>query len=210
MQLVPAATCWRMAAICLGALAIGLAYNAMNPAGLKWREAPSGQEPPITPYTHQIMAITPGLTKPAPPAAAAQKPDIPAPVYKHSTVSIGWPGSAQPPAAAGLVSGIAKVTWAEVRAMRAIGQVVLVDGRSRQSYEASHIPGAVSLPLGSLPSEIQSFKARYGVQTPLVVYCSNERCSIAEKLARSLLWDHGYRNVSTMPGGYLEYRANHK
>ena len=209
---IPAAVFRRMAAILLAALVIGFAYNALNPAGLKWSQPADSARADVSPYTHQLLAITPYVkeTKAGPAAAVKPTQGAPAPVYTHSTVSIGWGPGTQAQRAATQVPAIAKVTWEDVQAMRAKQNAVLVDGRAKQSYETAHIPGAVSLPLGSLATEIEAFKSRYSVRTPLIVYCSNQLCSIAEKLARSLLWDHGYRNVFVMPGGYLEYRSNQK
>lgn len=100
----------------------------------------------------------------------------------------------------------AQITWREVKQLLEKEAIVLADGRSRQAFEAGHIPGAVSLPLATLAEEIGSFMNKFPAGTPIVVYCGNRRCAIAQKLSRFLVNHYGYSDVSVMPGGYLEWR----
>ncbi len=49
------------------------------------------------------------------------------------------------------------------------GSIVVVDVRSRESYLAGHIPGAISVPLESIPSRAAEMKKE---GKPVVAYCS--------------------------------------
>jgi rhodanese-related sulfurtransferase len=99
-----------------------------------------------------------------------------------------------------------QLSWEEVKPLLEQEAIVLADGRSRQAFEAGHIPGAVSLPLATLNEEIGSFKNKFPTDTTIIVYCSNIRCGIAQKLSYVLMNYHGYSDVHVMPGGYLEWR----
>jgi rhodanese-related sulfurtransferase len=52
----------------------------------------------------------------------------------------------------------APMPLAEALALRDRGEAVLIDVRSRQSYEQGHIPGALSIPEQELPERLQEIR----------------------------------------------------
>jgi rhodanese-related sulfurtransferase/DNA-binding transcriptional ArsR family regulator len=74
-----------------------------------------------------------------------------------------------------------------VRRVRA-GDVVLLDLRPRDEYEAGHIPGAVSIPLEHLEDRL----ALLAAEAEIVAYCRGPYCVMAPR-GIALLRRHGYR-----------------
>ena len=60
---------------------------------------------------------------------------------------------------------------------------VLLDVRSRSSFAAGHLPGAVSLPTREIEEETL---ASYSKETLFVVYCAGPHCNGANKAALRL------------------------
>ena len=87
---------------------------------------------------------------------------------------------------------------ADVAAALAAGEpdFVLVDARSRQAYDAGHLPGAISLPHAEIAAE--SVAALPG--RPVVAYCWGPGCNGAVKAGRRLA-ELG-RPVKEMLGGF--------
>ncbi|WP_425286478.1 rhodanese-like domain-containing protein [Actinopolyspora xinjiangensis] len=74
--------------------------------------------------------------------------------------------------------------------------VVVIDGRSSESYEAEHIPGAVSIPHRSISQESLAALSK----TPLyVAYCDGIGCNASTKTAVKLA-TAGFR-VKELIGG---------
>jgi rhodanese-related sulfurtransferase/DNA-binding transcriptional ArsR family regulator len=69
-----------------------------------------------------------------------------------------------------------------------IGDVVLLDLRPRDEYEAAHIPGAISIPLDDLESHLTLLPT----ETEIVAYCRGPYCVMAPR-GIALLRRHGYR-----------------
>ena len=79
------------------------------------------------------------------------------------------------------------------------GEVTIVDVRGQAEWDAGHIPGAVHLSLGTLPSRLDELPR----DTPLVLQCqSGGRSSIAS----ALLQANGFDNVTNMRGGIRGWR----
>jgi hydroxyacylglutathione hydrolase len=79
------------------------------------------------------------------------------------------------------------------------GDVTIVDVRSQAEWDAGHIPGAVHLPLGTLPGRLDELRR----DTPLVLQCqSGGRSSIAS----ALLQANGFENVTNLRGGIRGWR----
>ncbi|MGK0190429.1 MAG: rhodanese-related sulfurtransferase [Verrucomicrobiales bacterium] len=187
--------------ILLASTAVGVAYNVLNPAGLRW------QEPRHT----------------ATEAEPAVQTKAPADIYQVETISVRLISSTEsmaapansapkrmaprPPAAGSQTSATAvRTTWEKVQPLVEHGEVVLVDSRPLLTYEAGHIPTAVSLPYKRVVSEIGKFAATYPPpEARLVVYCAHAKCASSSKLAALLTRNYGYREVQYVPGGYLEW-----
>ncbi|GAB2750837.1 metalloregulator ArsR/SmtB family transcription factor [Salinifilum aidingensis] len=78
--------------------------------------------------------------------------------------------------------------------------VVVLDVRPREEYEAGHIPGAVSLPVEELAGKLDTIPADQDV----VAYCRGRYCVLAHDAVR-LLTDHG-RTARRLDDGMLEWR----
>lgn len=95
---------------------------------------------------------------------------------------------------------IREVRVAEVKAMRASGDpVVLLDVREPMEWNLGRIPGSVHIPLGVVESKIAAAAPR---DAHIVIYCARGNRSA---LAADQLQNMGYRNVSSMAGGWVEW-----
>ncbi|TMK89797.1 MAG: molybdopterin-synthase adenylyltransferase MoeB [Actinobacteria bacterium] len=80
---------------------------------------------------------------------------------------------------------------------------LVVDVRRRDEWDEGHIPGAVHIPRGSLESRVE--KATPDRERPVVVYCSvGERSAFAARTLGEL----GYEDVSSLNGGFTEWKRN--
>jgi rhodanese-related sulfurtransferase len=68
------------------------------------------------------------------------------------------------------------------------GSLVLLDVRPREEYEAGHIPGSVSVPLGELKQTLESLPQ----DAEIVAYCRGPYCVLAPQ-ALTLLHRSGFR-----------------
>jgi len=78
--------------------------------------------------------------------------------------------------------------------------IVLLDLRPRDEYEAGHIPGAVSIP-------VENLEERLALLTPgteIVAYCRGPYCVLAPR-GIALLRSHGYR-ARRLEDGVAEWR----
>lgn len=87
-----------------------------------------------------------------------------------------------------------------VRRVRA-GEVTLIDVRPREEYVAAHIPGAISLPLADLGTQLGTLPTRRDI----VAYCRGPYCVMALD-AVDLLRRKGFR-AHRMEQGVPEWRA---
>jgi rhodanese-related sulfurtransferase/DNA-binding transcriptional ArsR family regulator len=93
-----------------------------------------------------------------------------------------------------------EITREELRARAEAGDVLVLDVRPAEEYQAGHIPGAVSIPVDQLADRINELPE----DTELVVYCRGEYCVLAYDAVR-LLTDHGRRAIR-LHDGMLEWR----
>ncbi|KUN82218.1 ArsR family transcriptional regulator [Streptomyces bungoensis] len=96
--------------------------------------------------------------------------------------------------------GAQVVTREELRARVETGDVVVLDVRPVEEYEAGHIPGAVSIPVGELTERITELPD----DTEVVVYCRGAYCVLAHDAVR-LLAGQG-RRALRLHDGMLEWR----
>jgi len=95
---------------------------------------------------------------------------------------------------------------AQARAVFDSGHVLFVDARTQENYEAGHIPGAVSLPVGRFDERIESFLNQYPPEQPIVTYCSGRTCADSQNLAL-LLTGAGYSRVRIFIDGFPGWQA---
>jgi rhodanese-related sulfurtransferase/DNA-binding transcriptional ArsR family regulator len=96
--------------------------------------------------------------------------------------------------------GAREITRDELHALAETSDVVVLDVRPVEEYEAGHIPGAVSIPAQELTERITELPE----DTDIVVYCRGEYCVLAYDAVR-LLTDHGRRAIR-LNDGMLEWR----
>jgi len=88
--------------------------------------------------------------------------------------------------------------------IRAGVDVVLLDARGRESYEAKRIPGAKNVPADSAPKDIA--KAIPSKDSLIVTYCGNVHCP-ASKMLYERLKELGYQNVLEYQDGIAGWLA---
>ena len=86
----------------------------------------------------------------------------------------------------------------EFKNLYAEDSALVVDSRSKASYEEGHIPGAILMPLNTVKI---NFSELSHVTKPIVVYCSwpNEETSARAAL---IMIENGIKNVYALRGGY--------
>ena len=77
------------------------------------------------------------------------------------------------------------------------GGIKLVDVRGEESFDAEHIPGAISVPLKGFPDNALDM---LDMNDRIVTYCTNIACSAGPTAAEKLV-EMGYRDVSVLPVG---------
>jgi len=91
---------------------------------------------------------------------------------------------------------------AELLARADVGDVIVLDVRPGEEYEAGHIPGAISVPLGELEQRLASLP----LETEIVAYCRGPYCVLAPQ-AVEMLARHGFR-ARRLEGGLPEWRQD--
>ena len=81
------------------------------------------------------------------------------------------------------------------------GEVILLDVRPVEEYRAAHIPGAISVPLKELGSQLSKLRRRQ----PIVAYCRGPYCVLAAEAVK-LLQARGFR-ARRLEDGIPEWRA---
>lgn len=76
---------------------------------------------------------------------------------------------------------------------------------SAEDFEREHIPGSISVPLGSDDFIDRVEQHMTGRDHPVVVYCASESCDASEQAARKLE-EHGFGHVRDFPGGIAGWR----
>jgi len=99
---------------------------------------------------------------------------------------------------------IDEITSAEARALaQADEPPVFVDVRDRDEWDEGFVPGAVWIPRGNLESRIEGLLPDRDRE--LVLYCaSGSRSAFAVKSLNEL----GYTRVSSMAGGFVDWKRN--
>lgn len=94
----------------------------------------------------------------------------------------------------------AEVTREELLRRVRAGTVTVVDVRPAEEYDAGHIPGAVSIPLGDLQARLAELPD--GVE--VVAYCRGATCVLAHDAVRYLARQG--RRAARLADGMLEWR----
>jgi rhodanese-related sulfurtransferase len=113
-------------------------------------------------------------------------------------------------AAPGGLENALPISWAQAQPMLGTGQILLLDARSRDEYEAGHIPGALSLPVSAQPAYVRRQLAGHPASTRLVAYCGAMGCPEAFQLATRLLREFGFANAQFLFEGYAEWQHRNR
>lgn len=97
---------------------------------------------------------------------------------------------------------VPRMSAAELRRSMRKKQVVVVDARGRENYDAGHVPGAISLP----EDEVGVGHARLPSRRQIVVYSADEADGAGERVALSLR-AYGFDRVYVLRGGYRAWVA---
>lgn len=84
------------------------------------------------------------------------------------------------------------------------GRGLFLDARYPKDFEMGHIPGALSVPIGTYAEEVAAMLADKAEGKVLVAYCSNVQCPLAHRLADALDMI-GVEGVRVFEGGMLEW-----
>jgi rhodanese-related sulfurtransferase len=173
-------------------IALGLAYNANHPSGIRFGGTP----------------LTPPATESG--APAANPTADPAQLFTHALIAAEWvtPATAAPAhAKTQLGLEAKKVTWPEAQELIAHHQAVLIDVRSPIAFQSGHIPGAISVPLQEMATNLTALQNKFPPQLPLIFYCDNANCP-QSRTATSLLQERRFfTHLYYFPGGLFEWRA---
>ena len=94
------------------------------------------------------------------------------------------------------------VTLDELREAIADPAVVVIDAQGDGGFERGHIEGAVDFDLEDVAGQAASVAPDLG--TPIVLYCTDERCLGSEFVGTQLV-EAGYTDVRRFPGGIAEW-----
>jgi rhodanese-related sulfurtransferase len=81
--------------------------------------------------------------------------------------------------------------------------VILVDALAPMAFAASHLPGAINMPLSSVDGTAE--RRIPDRDSEIVVYCSGPDCESSVEVAERLV-ELGYRNVRHYAGGKKDWR----
>ena len=105
-----------------------------------------------------------------------------------------------------IIGGIEIQTVDRAKKLYDSGNYIFVDARSPDDYEAGHIKGAVSFPVGQFQEKIATFLESYPPEASIVTYCSDRTCQDSHHLAELLL-ESGYDNVAVFIDGFPGWEA---
>ncbi|WP_107943755.1 metalloregulator ArsR/SmtB family transcription factor [Metasolibacillus sp. FSL H7-0170] len=78
--------------------------------------------------------------------------------------------------------GLEGISLSELKEKMESGQVLLLDVRPKEEYEAAHIPGAISIPIEELEEHLSSLP----VNCEIVAYCRGPYCLMSAKAVEIL------------------------
>ena len=98
-------------------------------------------------------------------------------------------------------AGLRPVNHRELTALLKSGNALIIDVRPPEEYEAGHIPGAVNVPIETLPRRLAEFPHRKEV----VAYCRGPYCMLAFEAVKRLR-KRGYR-ARRLEDGFPEWKS---
>lgn len=145
-----------------------------------------------------VPAWADGL-EPAPTPVMSPVPTAtPVTSFKDSKAQVTPDPSFQVP---GFAERYPHVSLNEAKRLHAMKDVVFADGRNYSEWQHSHIPGAVSLPVGEFDARYAKVAKKLKKAHVIVAYCHGENCRLADHLAQQLV-GKGFSNVAVFAGGF--------
>ena len=109
-------------------------------------------------------------------------------------------GSATPPTAA-QESALPSISVGELQALiKGNNDIVILDVRDLAEYNQGHIPGAVLMPVDTIPDSYGTLPKT----KQIVAYC---KMGMRSEIAAKFLLSHGYTKVAVLKGGYPGWAA---
>lgn len=102
------------------------------------------------------------------------------------------------------IEGVKQIGLVEAWRFYQSGEVIFVDARSREEYEAGSIPGAVSLGVDEFEEKVSSFLELIPRDTMLVVFCTGRGCESSLEVA-ALLRQAGFPHIYLFFEGWEEW-----
>ncbi len=96
--------------------------------------------------------------------------------------------------------GVKKISIGELAEKLAEGKQTLIDVREPHEFRAGHVPGAVNIPLATLPSRLGAFRPE---QTIYVICHSGSRSATAVAHMKRAGFEHAY----SVTGGTSAWRG---
>ena len=93
------------------------------------------------------------------------------------------------------------LTLPEAAALQGQPDVVFIDAREPEEFQAGHIPGAVNLPFDYFDEYYPIVEQEVPKDKHIVTYCSGAECELSLFLAREMR-RMGYTNISIFFGGW--------
>jgi rhodanese-related sulfurtransferase len=84
--------------------------------------------------------------------------------------------------------------------------ILWIDARSAEDYEAEHVPGAVLLNLESWDQLLPRFLDQWNPEKKVVVYCSSTACELSHEVAQRLQVN-GISPVYVLKGGWEAWKS---
>ena len=98
------------------------------------------------------------------------------------------------------MNSINEIDVQKVKEMVENGSATIIDIRDSISFQSGHIPNAIHLSDGT----VQQFLSNTDKKKPLVVYCYH---GISSQGAAAYFSEQGFKEVSSMVGGFEDWRA---
>jgi rhodanese-related sulfurtransferase len=86
--------------------------------------------------------------------------------------------------------------------------VIYVDARSKERFDAGHIDGAVLLNHESWEALVPKFLDAWDPDKKVVVYCDGEGCDAARSVAERMRRDLQVPNIYVLKGGWPEWQSH--
>lgn len=82
--------------------------------------------------------------------------------------------------------------------------VIVIDSRSKNHFDKSHIKSAINIPYKDADKYYDTVFAYIPKETKIIIYCSGENCSLSLRLAKKIKdWD--FTNINILDGGFADW-----